>query len=266
MTRHRTVFSRIAGFSLLIAAAGLVFQGCGGSSSSAPPPNADPTGYYDVTGTATVDDGVGGTISITDLQAIVYNNRIMIYSAANDLLYDGTITNIEQNAFTANVTVYTNGENPNSATVSGTITQGSSITGTLTGTGVGNGTFSLTYATTNSETATLARAANTQWIAMTGPAATLDVEVAAVDGEFIDNNTLFAGLFNICLFDGEVLPIANSNIYSVNLNLTFCSTSSVASAGYSGLAVLRSDMATDDTLVLFATHPNATYGFYTEFQ
>ena len=76
---------------------------------------------------------------------------------AKGLLYYGTITNISGNDFTADFTVYTDGANPMAATASGTITEGSSISGTLTGSGMGSGTFSLLYANTNDQTAAMVR-------------------------------------------------------------------------------------------------------------
>ncbi len=137
----------------------LTMQGCGGGGGG-PVVDADPAGYYTNTGTASVDNGAGGTTSIDDLQAIVNGNRIMMMSTANELLYDGAITNISGNDFTADFTIYTEGENPLTATASGMITQGSRITGTLTGSGVGSRTFSLLYATTNNEVADISRIKN----------------------------------------------------------------------------------------------------------
>ncbi|MCF6258052.1 MAG: cadherin repeat domain-containing protein, partial [Gammaproteobacteria bacterium] len=117
--------------------------------------DADPVGYYINTGTASVDDGMDGTIDINDLQAMVNGTRIIMLSAAHELLYDGTITSTNGNDFMADFTIYTSGENPVMATASGTITGGSSITGTLAGSGVGSGTFSLIYADTNNQTTAL---------------------------------------------------------------------------------------------------------------
>ena len=125
--------------------------------------SADPAGYYSNAGTANVEDAGGGALVINDLQGMVDGNRIMMMSVANELLYDGTITNMEIKGdfttdFTADFTIYTSGENPMNATVSGTITAGSSITGTLTGSGVGNGQFSLLYAATNDQAAAVVSA------------------------------------------------------------------------------------------------------------
>jgi len=73
----------------------------------------------------------------------------MMMSTANKLLYDGTITNISGNDFTAEFIIFTDGENPMTATARGTITEGSKIEGTLIGSGAGSGTFSLLNGTNN---------------------------------------------------------------------------------------------------------------------
>jgi len=107
-----------------------------------------------------VSDGADGTIPLDDLQAMVSGNRIMMLSATHKLLYDGTITSINGNSYTANFAIYSDGENPVQATASGTIISGASISGTLSGTGIGNdgsdGTFNLLYANTNDQAAAMA--------------------------------------------------------------------------------------------------------------
>ena len=57
-------------------------QACGGGGSSTP--DANPTGYYDNSGTAAVDDdGAGaGSTAINDLQAMINGNRFMMISDA----------------------------------------------------------------------------------------------------------------------------------------------------------------------------------------
>ena len=67
--------SRVVGFVLIAGVMVASLVGCGGSDT---PPNANPTGYYDVTGTASVDNGMG-TLTITDLQAMVNGNRYIYF-------------------------------------------------------------------------------------------------------------------------------------------------------------------------------------------
>lgn len=195
----------------------------------------------------------------------------MMMSTTNGLLYDGTITNITQNNFTANFTIYTNGQNPITATASGTITQGSSITGTLTGTGVGNGTFSLTYATTNNQVAAISRIENTTnvaWGAIVGnsPIA-FEFTIDAVGTLTDETNEIGGGLFHICVFDfgvSTIAPVANTNIYQISASILGCENSNVIGANYTGLASTRSQGSTDDTLVFVMT--NGTYSFNGDFQ
>ncbi|MBL1259449.1 MAG: hypothetical protein COB33_002825, partial [Thiotrichaceae bacterium] len=156
--------SRLAMFPLiLLVLMVLVLQGCSSDSAPAltpePGPDANPVGYYENAGTASVN---GGTLLIDDLQAMVHGNRIMMMSAKEELLYDGTITDITEDEFTADFTIYYQGSKPteSTATVTGQITEGSSITGTLNGSGFGDGTFSLLYASTNSEVAAISRIEN----------------------------------------------------------------------------------------------------------
>ncbi len=229
--------------------------------------DANPAGYYINTGAASVDDGMSGTIDINDLQAMVNGNRIMMMSAANKLLYDGIITTLSGNSFTADFTIYTDGIDPVSATASGTITTGSSITGTLIGSGVGSGTFSLLYASTNDQLADIARVenvagANTTWMALIGN--------AIIEQEFIIDNigvithvfTTAVGIFDSCKLDGTITPITNSSLYSVSVMLTDC-TNGAVNGTYTGLATSRTDASEDDILVFAVTNgsysPNADF-------
>jgi len=135
----------------------LTVPGCSDGGSGT---DADPTGYYPNIGTASVSDSRGGIIGVSDLQAMVSDNRIMMMSVANKLLYDGLITNISGNNFTADFTIYTDGENPIDTMASGTIIEGSKIEGTLMGSGAGNGTFSLFVGAKNNEESDVSNSIN----------------------------------------------------------------------------------------------------------
>jgi len=124
--------------TILLALLFLILQGCGGGEN-----NANPVGYFTDIGVANVDNDAGKTIKINDLQGIVMDDNIMMMSMSHKIVYDGTITNISGNYFTADFIIYVEGKNPTTATANGIITEGSKIEGRLTGSGVGNGTFSL---------------------------------------------------------------------------------------------------------------------------
>ena len=244
---------------LLLALFALALQGCGDGVRILPLSDADPAGYYINKGTASVDNGAGGTIDITDLQAMVDGNRIMMMSVANELLYDGTITNISGNNFTADFTIYTEGGlflGPTKATASGTITTGSSITGTLNGSGVGSGTFSLLYATTNNTVAALPRienvvGINTNWQAKVGGSFAAQELIIDNAGVLTEVDFSGGGGFTGCELDGTLIPISGSSLYRVSVVLTGCG-SSTRDGTYTGLATSRTDATTDDTLVFAA--------------
>jgi len=234
----------------------LVLQGCSSDSAPAltpePGPDANPVGYYENAGTASVN---GGTLLIDDLQAMVHGNRIMMMSAKEELLYDGTITDITEDEFTADFTIYYQGSKPteSTATVTGQITEGSSITGTLNGSGFGDGTFSLLYASTNSEVAAISRIENvtdnTDWVGVIGTGGT--EQEFAIDNSGVLLTTFIATAsepFHSCLFAGTVAPIDSSSLFSVSVNLSDC-IGGRADGDYTGFAASRTQTNLDDRLV-----------------
>lgn len=126
----------------------LVLAACGGGDGSSPPAGpttpANLSGYYE--GTATID-----ALNVTDLKVMTDNETLIITSVDNGLLYVATVTSITGNDFSADVRIYVNGDFAGTATVSGTASEGSSISGAFSGSGAyTSGTFSLTYSLVNS--------------------------------------------------------------------------------------------------------------------
>jgi len=236
---------------ILLVLIALVLQGCfhdDDDPAPVPVPDANPVGYYENAGTASVN---GGALLIDDLQAMVHGNRIMIMSAANGLLYDGTITDISENEFTADFTIYQHGEKPteSTATATGQITEGSSITGTLNGGGFGSGTFSLLYASTNSEVAAISRIENTIffWRGM-GLATDLDFQIDD-QGVVTHRKSPNEGVYDSCrVLSGSFLPINDSSLYSVNVTFENCEVLDINGA-HTGLAATRDQDGVDDRLV-----------------
>jgi asparagine N-glycosylation enzyme membrane subunit Stt3 len=268
-----TPWLRVTGLLVLLAGMAVV-QGCGGGGSSSTPPNANPTGYYSNNGTAMVKQADDMTdLSISDLQAMVSGNRIMMMSAANNLLYDGTITSINQSSFSATFTIYDNGQNPVTASATGMITQGSSVTGTLSGTGLGNGTFSLTYALGNSNPAAIARIATegtgTGWIGSTGSINQHQYTVLNT-GVLLAEDTVGGATFDSCEMSGTFVPVAGSNVYTISVTVSNC-VDTISSPGtlingtnYTGLAATRSQTSTDDRMIFSVS--NGSFDLNTEFQ
>lgn len=259
-------------FPLVVVAVFLLHAcggGGGGGGGDNPPvvPNADPTGYYTNSGTATVTAGSGATsVNITDLQGIIHNNRLLMLSAAQGLSYDGTLT-VNGNNFTGTVTVYDNGAMRRTTTIRGTIAQGTTVSGTIAGTGAGGGTFVLNYADNNSEVAALARVENTSsldaWQAQIGGGTTVGYEFNVSAGNVIHFDEIFSGVFSNCAMNGTITPQSNTNLYTVNVALTNCVDSAVDGATYTGLATTRQKNNPDDTLVWIAT--DGTYSIAAEF-
>ncbi|MCF6324504.1 MAG: hypothetical protein L3J89_09310 [Gammaproteobacteria bacterium] len=267
--------SRLAVFPLfLLVLIVLVLPGCfHNDDDPAPVPDATPAGYYINTGTATVSDGGSSTISIGDLQAIVHGSRMMMMSVTHELLYDGTITSIDGNDYTADFRIYKDAVFVTDATVTGQITTGASITGILTGSGFGSGGgFNLLYGTTNHEVASLARIERVlpaTWGATIGGAdATADYEFTIDDvGGVVDDVSNVDGLFDSCFLNFEVSIIrliVDTNFYEPTF-LVHCNGGGFLHEGeYTGLATTRSDATTDDTLVLMMT--SGTHSFSGDFK
>jgi hypothetical protein len=250
--------------ALLVLLAGLVLHGCGGSSST--PANANPTGYYSNNGTALVKQSDDTTdLSITDLQAMVSGNRIIMMSATNNLVYDGTITSINQSSYTATFTIYTNGQNPISATASGTITQGSSITGTLTGAGAGNGTFNVIYALSNNDPAAITRIAKEGivWVGDNGSLRLHAYEVSNIGVLLAVATSGSVSAFNGCEMSGTFVPITEVNVYAISVTVNNCTDSTVNGTDYTGLAATHSDVDPDNIMVFSAS--NGSFSLNAEF-
>ncbi len=221
-------------FMLLLLATVWLSSCGGGGSSSTPTTNADPTGYYDVSGTATVKQSDNTTdLTISDLEAMVSNNRVMMMSATNNLLYDIAITSISGNSFNGSAKIYlttSTSQSVTTATVSGTITTGSSITGTLTGTAAGNGSFSLSY---SSQTGTLPTA-STGWLSLLGVSSTNYMINITNATTLISPVVVSNGYFSGCNMTGTVTALGNTGLYSVSVDVASCATASL-NGSYSGL-------------------------------
>ena len=265
-TKFRRIVALMA-YALLTACGG----GGGGGGDPAPLVNAIPTGYYNNTGTASVLAGAGNTqVTASDLEGMIYNNRLMMQSVAQGLSYDGTIT-ISGNSYSGTLSVYDDGVLLGTAPVSGTITQGSTVTGTLSGTGAGNGTFTLNYAATNAQVAALGRVeetANPFWHGPIGGSTSDYFFGISASGALGHAGPATSnGTFHGCEFLGDkITPIAGTNLYSVTVMFDpiGCINPNIITVNnYTGLATTRQRVAADDTLVFMVT--NGTYSLATDF-
>ncbi|MBI1425466.1 MAG: hypothetical protein GC149_18680 [Gammaproteobacteria bacterium] len=248
---------RVIGLCFLPLA--MLLSGCGGGSSSSPPP-ADPTGYYGVSGFATVkqSDNITDLSISSGLEAMVYNNRILMLSSADKLLYDITITNISGDSFTGTAVIYTDNQNPMNATVSGTITSGSSITGTLTGTGAGNGTFKLVY-----ESKGIAPIMTTGWgVKIGGSSQYFNIQIDA-SRNLTTQNGVNTGYFSGCTISGNLVSIGGTQLYSVKSTISGCTTDASFNGTYNGMAT--SQDAASIILVFAVMKADASHSLSADF-
>ena len=234
--------------------------GCGGGGGD--PAIPDPKGYYDPGSASVMVTGDTGPLSFTDLHGMVSGNRFMLISASEVLLYDGTITGITDNTYTATVKIYRDGvlipTAEGTANVTGTFTAGSSMLGSMDGTGAGNGTFSLTYSVNNSPSA-LSRIAKDWRGPMNGLVdgiKTIISNAGALSREAGIGYSLGTPALGGCNFDAgsTVLPISGVNIYDVTINLISC-TNPVIDGAHTGFATTQ----TIDNLTLNIAFSNGNF-------
>lgn len=265
-------------FSLVLGLM-LTLQACGGGGGDDPTPpanvlNAVPTGYYNNTGTATVAGGTNNSQgSITDLQGMIHNNRLIMLSAIQGLSYDGTIA-VTGNNYSGTVAVYDDGTLlASNVPISGAINQGSTVTGTLTGTGAGSGVFTLNYAANNSETAALSAVVrSTDWSAYIG-GATFPFELfirptagSTTTGTITENLAAGDGIFRACRMSGLIEPVSGTHLYTVSVTLSGCNPNTAADGTYTGLAATRTQNSSipNDRLLFVIT--NGTFSPSSEFE
>lgn len=232
-------------------------QGCSSSDDAVVViEDADPTGYY--TGAADVKPDSNTDLHIDDLQGMINGTRFMVMSIANTLLYDGTVTDVTVNDFTANVTIYKDGLVVSTTTMAGTITEGSQITGTIAGTDAFNGTFTLVFAQSNNEPSTISKVENTPGVVWFSQVDPVNGQMFEIDnaGNII-NIDAPTGVFGGCTITGgsTITPIPNTRLYNVSLEFIGCSASGPV---YTGLATTKSVGGADDVLVF--TYTDGTLG------
>ncbi len=218
--------------------------------------NAEPKGYF--TGTATLN----GT-DYTDITALVYDNRVLMFSPTANVLYDIAMTPA-LGAYTGTVEVYVDGviEQVSAVTVSGT-TDESQLEGTFSGgTGFGAGSFEVVFDTENNKAATAAR------ITTIFP----NFWRGNLYGYDKDAGTLASSNGNYQVSDGNnercissntnfvIPPEGNINIYQLSHPLEKQSVGTCSppyeSTGHTGFAAVVDDAGTDDMMVFAFNNDN----------
>ncbi|MCF6324598.1 MAG: hypothetical protein L3J89_09795 [Gammaproteobacteria bacterium] len=257
----------------LLALMVLVLPGCFHNDDDPVPvpvpiPNADPVGYYDDDGYADVmlagDEAPSATIE--DLQGMVYNGQLMMFSESANLTYVGTFT-VSGNDISGSVTVYEADEmTQENVPFTGLITQGANISGTLAGTGVANGTFKLEYAADNGPVNM--EMLVSAWEPVTSPPVISFVRVndnALPDPNF-NSATSGTGLFSNCGFNGRIKPLVGIHLYSVTVTVDSCSPGTIDVQTvplYTGLVSVRSDV---DPVRMTVILTNGAYDFSGEYR
>ncbi len=247
----------------LLATLGMM-TGCGsgGGGGGTPVPDAVPTGYYANTGTADIlADDNSTPVSITDLQGMIYNGRLIMLSVARGLSYDGTIT-VSGNNFSGTVSIYRNGTKlpAATATVDGIINQGSTVSGVLTGTGAGNGSFLLNYGIFNSGSVVLADIGGSNWESAVGGSSTNYIFTLDSLGPLNNFTKVTDGVFAGCDIGGTVTSLSHPNIFSVTMVLTGC-TNPAVNGTYTGLTTPVFSMINQFN-VMFWGVSNGTYSMH----
>ena len=258
-------------FSLLLISA---LTACSGGSSS--PKNESADGLFK-NGTANLDSG---NVMLNDLRALSYGNRIIIFSISENLLFDGHITNITADDYTATFDVYETGAKTQSGvSVTGKVTTDSQITGTLNGTGAASGTFTLVFDSTYNTGATNSKIMKTGGDWGTHLLSTFSSLSDSIDdGIGFDDSSgplTASGAFvddvgtDACSFEGPLaIPDSNLDLYTVE-NVTPSSLNPgspfncpfVDAVKFTGFAAVLSESLTDNDLLYAVTNgQNSFFG------
>ncbi|MCP4277572.1 MAG: hypothetical protein GY779_14590, partial [Gammaproteobacteria bacterium] len=152
--------------------------------------------------------------------------------------------NITGNSYTGDVTLYKAGEYLATTTVSGTISEGTSLEGSFAGAGIGNGSFSVSYdSVVNAKTAGLSEIAGTRYRGPVNASITdqrFDIDAAGnIISSFASTNAIkMAGCEYVA--GSSLTAIAGQNLYDLVLVLSSCDDTTV-DGSYTGLATLIDD-------------------------
>lgn len=269
ITKYSALTSRLLSVKsiLVLVLMAISISGCGGGGGSAVP-SAKPAGYYNM-GSATIKDPSNATqdLVLSDLQGMISGNRFMMMSPGSVILYDGTITGITGNDFTATVKIYhtmnvafnVTPPVPIDTTITGTITEGSTITGTIAGTGIGTGNFSLTFSPTNSTAADLANVFHS-WGGLNNGSTLNGLSQIRFDFRIIDASGAIdigvfqaadTGIFEPCQMTGAIAPVASTAVFTLDLNLTNCVGLATNNGNYTGFAT-TTDSSHSSLVIMFS--------------
>ncbi len=224
--------------------------------------DAEPKGYFSGTGTLNGQN-------LTDLTGLMYNNRLMMFSPSQNVLYDIALT-ITLDTYTATAGVYKNGDITDSGSLanvslSGT-TDENSISGSFSGSsGLGDGSFTLNFDQNNNIGATINRIVVTGTLADRWAGDIYGVEVSPDVGRFnpSSNMNAYTGTDQGspgCGYAGNlVIPDADVNIYQLAHDVVTIGGCLWESAGHTGFA---SVVVINNIDILVYAFANDDFGFF----
>ena len=138
----------------------------------------------------------------------------------------------------------------------------------LGGTGVANGTFQLNYAQDNGPVDMGMVIRTLSWEPVTGIPP--DIPFLRVGDDLVPipnfgSTGSGSGIFNNCRFNGRIEPIAGTHLYTVSATMASCVNKDIlATPAYTGLVSVRSEVSSNDRLILVLT--NGAYDFSGEYR
>ena len=224
--------------------------------------NANPKGYF--SGTSTLN-----SINLTDMTGMMFNNRLMMFSPSQNVLFDITSFSSTVNDYTATANVYEAGLLTQAGiSLSGT-TDEASISGTFSGgSGLAAGSFNIVYDVDNNIGATLARIEATGFGEWTGDIFGIDNDSS---GRFIsdsignysisDSNTPACAIS----FDASLnIPDSQFNIFELNHDVLENSSCEYISTGHTGFASVLSLNTVDTIVFAYANGAISLFGVMTK--
>ncbi len=217
--------------------------------------NAEPKGYF--TGTASLN-----STDYTDITALVYDNRVLMFSPTANVLYDIAMTPA-LGVYTGTVEVYVDGviEQASAVTVSGT-TDESQLAGTFSGgTGFASGSFDVAFDTSNNMGATLGRIEGVGLDEWTGNFYGYDVDTGRFSSDSMVGYFGTDATIERCYFFNTFdIPNPDISIYKMSHALERQSvgncSSPYESTGHTGFAAVVDDAGTDDMMVFAFNNDN----------
>jgi hypothetical protein len=200
---------------------------------------AEPSGLF--TGMGSVN---GGTNNLVDLKGMISNEHFMLFTEADNVLYDGHIQSYSEGSFSATVDLYKDGVNSQSVNATGTIVNQTTISLALTGTGYGTGTIDLIYNALFERAATQARfSASFPYIWLGDTHTVNSGQVFGLNAN-IDSNAFTGGPAgtNSCKYTNGIktIPETEFNFYLLNFDVedTLVPTCDHVGNDYQGFATV----------------------------